>query len=105
MSDTIDPQAVSRAVASLNELAGRYGRAYAQLGAGAVQELHVLRLSYDALGVVLGVRTPNERTDEEEQARAEAGYERHVLGIPAACDCEEQVELIYDNCESGVHKS
>lgn len=63
MSDIVDPQAVSRAVASLNELAGRYGRAYAQLGAGAVQELHVLRLSHAALGVVLGVRTPNERTE------------------------------------------
>lgn len=63
MSHIVDPQAVNRAVASLSVLAGRYGRAHAQRGAGAVQELHVLRLSYDALGVVLGVRTQNERTE------------------------------------------
>lgn len=40
--------------------------------------------------LALGVRTPNERID--------------VSGTTPACDCEDQVELIYDNCESGVHK-
>ena len=94
-----DTQAVTRAVTSLASLAARYAQTT------NANNLHVLRLSYDALGVVLGVRTQNERTDAEEQAEAEAGYERHVLGIPGECDCEEQVALIYDNCESGEHKS
>lgn len=59
MSNTVDPVAVARAVASLSALADRYVRAHAHHGGGAVQELHTLRLSHDALGVVLGM-TPKD---------------------------------------------
>ena len=60
---TVDPVAVARGVASLSALADRYVRAHAQLGAGATQQLHTLRLSYTALGVLLDVTTQNERTE------------------------------------------
>jgi hypothetical protein len=85
-NQAVDPVALARAVASLSELAQRYAQAVL-LGKEQPQidqALHVLGLSYNALGVVLVARAQGDR-----------------VGQGPCEQCDAEAALIYDTCDHG----